>query len=184
LGDGAITAEGEPMTHPAPQSKPLPRISLLEIVGDGAMAGLYGASAIAVWFLIADTWMREPLFTPSLVGGALQRGLDPAQPGPIDLIAVTSFTAVHCTLFTLFGIAYAWVLARLAHTPDFPLIAISVFVPLELGFVVATRVVVPGVAEALGHGLIATGNALAALSMAFYLRVGQRHLDDGSMESS
>jgi hypothetical protein len=53
-----------------------------------------------------------------------------------------------------------------------------------LEIVGSTRVFVPGVAEALGHGLIATENALAALSMAFYPRVGQRHLDDAPMEHS
>ena len=83
-----------------------------------------------------------------------------------------------CTAFALFGIAYAWFLARREHTPDYPLIAISVFVPLELGFVAATRVLVPGVAEVLGHGFIVTGNVFAALLMAFYLRRGQRHPDD------
>ena len=41
-----------------------------------------------------------------------------------------------------------------------------------------TRLKVPGIAENLGHGYVVTGNALAALAMAFYLRVGQRHLDD------
>lgn len=162
----------------AEQAKGLPRIGLLEIAGDGIMAGLYGASAVATWFLAVDAWLREPLFTPSLVGAALLQSVDPAADVVVDLGAVATFTVVHCALFSLFGIAYAWVLARLEHTPDFPLIAISVFVPLELGFVAATRMLVPGVAESLGHGYIVTGNALAALAMAFYLRVGQRHLDD------
>lgn len=166
------------MAQLAEQAKGLPRIGFLEIVGDGTVAGLYGASAVATWFLIVDTWIREPLFTPSLVGGALVQGLDPGKIGSVDLFGVAAFTVVHCILFALFGIAYAWVLARREHTPDFPVIAISVFVPLELGFVGATRLIVPGVAEAIGHGYIVAGNLFAALAMAFYLRVGQRHLDD------
>lgn len=154
------------------------RIGPLEIVGDGAMAGLYGASAVAMWFLVVDAVVREPLATPSLVGGVLLRGLAPAAALSVDLFSVALFTIVHCALFVLFGIAYAWVLARLEHTPDFPLIGISVFVPLELGFVAATRLLVPDVAATLGHGYIVVGNAFAALAMAWYLRVGQHHLDD------
>ena len=96
----------------------------------------------------------------------------------LDLSAVAFYSVVHAGLFTLFGIAYAWVLARLANTPDFPLIAMAVFVPLELGFVGATRFLLPGVAETLGHGYIVIGNALAAIAMALYLRFGQPHRDD------
>jgi hypothetical protein len=160
----------------------IPRIGFVEIAGDGAVAGLYGASAIAVWFLIVDAITREALFTPSLVATALLSGAPPDPDAPIQLSAVAVATVIHSLLFIAFGIAYAWVLARLKRTPDYPLIAISVFVPLELGFIAGTRLLIPGVAEILGHGYIVAGNVFAALLMAFYLKVGQHHPDDDAAE--
>lgn len=154
------------------------RIGLAEIAGDGTIAGLYGASAIAMWFLIVDVMTREAFFTPSLVGQAVLTGVAPDPNLPVNLRIAAAYTAVHCVLSIAFGIVYAAVLAQLKRTPDYPLIAISVFVPLELGFIAGSRLLLPGVAEIIGHGYIVVGNVFAALLMAFYLRVGQHHLDD------
>jgi hypothetical protein len=154
------------------------RIGFAEIAGDGTIAGLYGASAIAVWFLVVDLMTREVLFTPSLVGHAVLTGVAPDASLPVDLRLAAAYTAIHSFVFIGFGIVYAAVLAQLKRTPDYPLIAISVFVPLELGFIAGSRLLFPGVAEIIGHGYIVVGNVFAALLMAFYLRVGQHHLDD------
>jgi hypothetical protein len=149
--------------------------SFLEIAGDGAMAGLYGAATVALWFLAVDSWVREPLFTPSLVGSTILSGGVIPTDSEIELFAVAFYTALHSLLFIAFSIPYAWVLSLRAKRPEFPLIAISIFVPLELGFVVITRLALPGLAETVGHGFIVAGNALAAVSMALYLTWGQPH---------
>ena len=52
------------------QSPGRSRIGLAEVLGDGVAAGLIGASAVGLWFLIVDVVLREPLFTPSLVASA------------------------------------------------------------------------------------------------------------------
>jgi len=165
-------------TARTPNATKSSRIGFAEIAGDGTIAGLYGASAIAIWFLIVDAATREVLFTPSLVGQAVLTGASPDPSLPVDLRIAAAYTAIHCLLSIGFGIVYAAVLAHLKRTPDYPLIAISVFVPLELGFIAASRLLLPGVAEIIGHGYIVVGNVFAALLMAFYLRVGQHHLDD------
>ena len=150
---------------------------LLGTIGDGAMAGLYGAATVALWFFLVDLWLREPFYTPSLVGTAIFTGVvDPA--ASPDLAIVSVLTVIHALAFILFGMVYAGVLSRLKQTPDFPLIAISVFVPLELGFVLGIRLLAPEIPEVIGHGFIAFGNALAAVATALYLRFGQPHPED------
>lgn len=169
-------------TARTPNSKavdpPINRIGFAEIAGDGTVAGLYGASAIAIWFLVVDAVTREVLFTPSLVGRAILTGAAPDAAAAVDIGMAAAYTVIHSLLFIGFGMVYAAVLAHLRRTPDYPLIAISVFVPLELGFIAGSRFLLPGVAEIIGHGYIVLGNVFAALLMAFYLRVGQHHLDD------
>jgi hypothetical protein len=155
-----------------------PRIGIAEIVGDGVFAGLIGASAVALWFLVVDAALREPLFTPSLVASTLLRGVPASPDHAVDLTMVAAFTAIHSFLFIVFGIAASWVVDQFQHTPDLPLISIATFIALEGGFVIATKLFVPDLAEAIGHGFIVAGNVLAAVGMAVYLRGWQRHPED------
>ena len=155
-----------------------PRIGIAEIVGDGVFAGLIGASAVALWFLVIDAALREPFYTPSLVGTALLRGQPPSADHAVDLTMVAAFTAIHSSLFLLFGIAASWVVAQFQRTPDLPLITIGTFIVLEGGFVIATKLFVPDLAETIGHGLIVAGNVFAAIGMGLWLRGLQRHPED------
>jgi hypothetical protein len=156
----------------------MPRIGFAEVVGDGVFAGLIGASAVALWFLVVDAALREPLFTPSLVASALLRDAPPSPDHAIDLSMVAAFTAIHSSLFILFGIAASWVVDQFRHTPDLPLITIGAFIALEGGFVIATKLFVPDLAATIGHGLIVAGNVFAAVGMGLYLRGWQRHPED------
>jgi len=160
------------------QSPSKPHIGLAEVVGDGVFAGLIGASAVALWFLVVDAALRELLFTPSLVASAVLLG-EPATPDhAVNLSMVAAFTVVHCMLFIAFGIVASWVVDQFQHTPDLPLISIAIFIALEGGFVTATKVFVPDVAAVIGHGFIVAGNVFAAVGMAIYLRGWQRHPED------
>jgi hypothetical protein len=156
----------------------MPRIGFAEVVGDGVFAGLIGASAVALWFLVVDTALREPLFTPSLVASAVLRGVPATASEPVDLSMVAGFTAIHSFLFILFGIAASWLVDQFQRTPDLPLIAIATFIALEGGFVIATKLFVPDVAATIGHGFIVAGNVFAAVGMGLYLRGWQRHPED------
>lgn len=160
---------------PSPSAQ---RISFAEIVGDGVAAGLIGASAVALWFLVIDTALREALFTPSLVASALLKGMPAAPDHAVDLTMVAAFTALHSIAFIAFGVIASWLVDQFEHTPDLPLIAIGLFIGLEVGFVAATRIVVPDIPVVIGHGFIVVGNVFAALGMSFYLHDWQRHPED------
>ena len=165
-----------PQSPSAPERKP--RIGLAEIVGDGVSAGLIGASAVALWFLVVDAALREPLFTPSLVASTLLKGVPATAEHAVDLTMVAAFTALHSLAFIGFGVVVSWVVDQFEPTPDLPLIAIGVFIALEGGFVAATKLLVPDVAAVIGHGFIVAGNVFAAVGMGFYLRDWQRHPED------
>lgn len=154
------------------------RIGFAEIVGDGVLAGLIGASAVALWFLAVDAALREPLFTPSLVANALLRGVAASPGQSVDLAMVAAFTALHSLAFIGFGVLASFVVDQFEHPPDLPLIAIATFVALEGGFVAATKLLVPDVAQVIGHGFIVAGNVFAAVGMGLYLRDWQRHPED------
>jgi hypothetical protein len=53
-----------------------------------------------------------------------------------------------------------------------------VFLALEGGFIVATKLVVPEAAAVIGHGFIVAGNVFAAIGMGVYLHDWQRHPED------
>ena len=154
------------------------RIGIAEVVGDGVFAGLIGASAVALWFLVVDAALREPLFTPSLVASAVLKGVPATADHAIELTMVAAFTALHSLAFIAFGVVASWLVDQFEQTPDLPLIAIAVFIALEGGFVTATKLFVPDVAEVIGHGFIVAGNVFAAVGMGFYLRDWQRHPED------
>jgi hypothetical protein len=145
---------------------------------DGLMAGVIGASTVALWFLLVDGVLREPLFTPSLVGNRLLgSGLEPHELA-IDLASVSLFAVIHGVLFMLFGVAAAWFVARHVSRPRFPALCLGLFVPLQLGFYAGTELLIADVARVIGHWAILGGNVLAAAGMAVYLRWFQPHPAD------
>ena len=166
----------QPQSAPAREAKP--HIGVAEIVGDGVSAGLIGASAVALWFLVVDTALREALFTPSLVASTLLKGMPATPEHAVDLTMVAAFTAFHSMAFIAFGVVASWLVDQFEHTPDLPLITIGVFIALEGGFVIATKLLVPNVAAVIGHGFIVAGNVFAAVGMGVYLHVAQRHPED------
>jgi len=57
-------------------------MQLSRIMREGFIAGLIGAGAVALWFLIVDVIAGRPFFTPAMLGSAVFWGVrDPAQVG-------------------------------------------------------------------------------------------------------
>jgi hypothetical protein len=145
------------------------RVMPAEILGDGTMAGVIGASAIALFFLVVDTARREALFTPSVMASALLRGEAPSQTPEIDLSMVAAYSVLHGAAFVAVGILAAWATAlRRASVATFTL-AIALFAGLELGFLFTCAIVEPRLLEAVGVAPATVGNLLAAVGMAAYL---------------
>jgi hypothetical protein len=141
-----------------------------EFVLEGMMAGVIGASAVALFFLLVDGLQGEALFTPSLIADRLfGRDFD-AHALPIDLARIAGTIALHGALFVLFGMAASFLVSRYVRRPVLPALFAAFFVALEAGFLFASAFVMPGAASEIGQLEILAANALAALAMALYLR--------------
>jgi hypothetical protein len=133
----------------------------------GAIAGLVGAAALAIWFLLIDAVRGELFATPTFVASALL-GLNGARPTLTLLIA---YTAVHFLVFMAIGAAVAWALDR-AHLPAYMALGLVLgFLLFDLIFYAGVIVTGANVVDALGWPQVLVGNLIAALALMGYLNV-------------
>jgi hypothetical protein len=139
------------------------------IAREGFVAGVIGAGAVAVWFLLVDLLAGHALFTPAMLGSALFFGLRDPAAVQVTVPAVVGYTMVHVIMFTLTGmIAAAW--ACLADRfPSTLFLAVFFFVAYEVGFYIVNVAFAEPLLGALAWYNVAAGNAIAAVGMGFYL---------------
>ena len=70
---------------------------------EAVYAGIFGGSAVAIFFLLVDILNGQPLFTPSLLGSVLVLGADATDVAAVRLDAVFYFSIIHVTAFTALG---------------------------------------------------------------------------------
>ena len=73
-------------------------------IREGLIAGVLGATGVAVWFLIVDTIAGQPFFTPRVLGESVQSIVAPDNVYSAFVI-VTLYTVFHYAVFILAGIA-------------------------------------------------------------------------------
>src|SRR3989337_2754521 len=97
------------------------------IVREGFVAGLIGAAAVALWFLIVDTVAGRPFFTPAMLGDALFWGQrDPSQVS-VAFPTVVGYTMVHVIAFGIVGMIAAFLAYEVELFPMTLLIVIVFF---------------------------------------------------------
>lgn len=150
----------------------LPRLlvgSWARVLREGSVGGLIGAATVAVWFLVIDTVMGDPLRTPRLLGEAFLR----IEGGPP---AVVAYTVVHVLAFVLFGIVVAVLIAGAEREPMFFFAVVILFTAFEVAFFALTLIGARWVLDELAGWTILVGNVLAAAAMLAYFFVGHRGL--------
>jgi hypothetical protein len=138
---------------------------------EGMIAGLIGATVIAVWFLILDTIQDRPLYTPTLLGTALFRGgqgLSQGETIPISLEMTLKFTWVHGMVFMIIGGGVSWFLELAERNSNLGFGILLLFVVLEFGFIIATLLFAEPILQSLAWPAVFTGNLLAAAAMSVY----------------
>ena len=137
---------------------------------EGSVAGIIGASTVALWFLMVDWIAGRPLFTPAVLGASLFDLLGGGFGGRGLAIHVAAYTVIHFAAFIIIGIVAASLMNVLDRTP-------SLFVGFAALFFVF-EVCVFGVVALLSRsplfGTIAwyqlgAANLLAAFAMGRYL---------------
>ncbi len=139
------------------------------VLGEGVVAGLLGAVAVAVWFLAVDFVRGEPLQTPSVLGTAFLR----AEAGPP---AVLLYSVVHAAAFVLFGIVASVLIAGAERDPMFVFALVILFAAFEVLFFGALLIGAAWVLDELPAWQILVGNVLAAGVMLAYFFTAHRSL--------
>lgn len=131
----------------------------------GVVAGVIGATALALWFLLSDLRHGQPFRTPAFLGSIV--GLENLQPG---LLPVVLYTLIHYTAFAAAGAFVAWAATRLeASNPLLTglVIGLGLFVSVLYGSAILVGF---GVMRELGWAPVLFGNIAAGLAMAAALR--------------
>ena len=169
----------DPPTAPAqaPQRDPTTNRwtrCLTGIVSRGVAAGLVGATIMALWFLIVDSFKGEPFQTPNFVAGSLL-GIESMEMGFGPILI---YTFIHYGVFLAVGLVMSWVLGHIKS-------ASPVLVGLVLGFllfdlVFYSSVVITGVnvVQQLGWPAVLAGNLLAGVTL-----LGTLHLTGATTRS-
>ena len=137
---------------------------------DGVIAGVIGATAIAVWFFVVDLVTSLPFFTPMTLGRAVFSllGIVPETASPI--VHVLAYTAFHYAVFVALGIVAASVLRLAGHEPSVLFGFAIIFVSFEIGFyafvAVLSQVIPLG---ELAWWQVLVGNLITAAAMGFFL---------------
>lgn len=137
---------------------------------DGVIAGLIGATAIAVWFFVVDLVAGQPLFTPTTLGRAVFSVLGTVPETESPIVHVLAYTAFHYAAFIALGIVAASVVRLAGDEPSILFGFVILFVAFEVGFYAFVAVLsqVTPLGQ-LAWWQVMVGNLIAAAAMGFFL---------------
>jgi len=146
----------------------------VQVAREGLLAGLIGATVVAVWFLLYDLAAGVPFRTPALLGAALFQQLrDPSAlviTGPL----VLQYTIVHGLAFIAFGWAAAGLLALADREPRVIFLFLMLFFCFEVFFFAFLVLLGEWMLEALVWWPVLAANLLASGAMLAYFFRGHR----------
>ena len=139
------------------------------IVRDGIVAGLLGATAVAVWFLGIDLIYAHAFATPAALGRGLLRLFGP--PGMEGTTAfVIGYTIFHYATFIGVGLLVSVIVHWAQTQPAVLAGAMMLFVAFEIGFYALSAALQESpFLGTLGWAQVASGNLIAALVMGGYM---------------
>ena len=139
------------------------------IVRDGIVAGVLGATAVAVWFLGVDMVYAHAFSTPEALGRGLLRLFGP--PGTEGMMTfVIGYTIFHFAAFIAAGLFVSVIVHWAQTSPTVLAGAMLLFVAFEIGFYgLSAALQESPILGALGWAQVGTGNLVAALVMGTYM---------------
>ena len=139
------------------------------LAADGIAAGLLGAGAVALWFLVVDAWAGTPFFTPAALGSLVFLGATSPLEVQVTPGIVAAYTVLHVAAFSAVGTALVWSAERLERTPGIWLLGIIGFIVLE-GLFIGTAVSLgEWVLGAVSWWAVGVGNAIAVTAMGVWI---------------
>lgn len=149
------------------------------LLHDGVVAGLIGAAAIAVWFLIIDVIAGHPFRTPATLGHDLLQVLGPGTRTDTMITYVLVYTVFHFVAFMFVGLVASLVVHLAKSEPSILLGFVVLFVATEIGFYGFTGLLheASGL-RSLAWYQVMLGNLIAAAAMGYYFWRTHRELGE------
>jgi putative oxidoreductase len=140
------------------------------VVREGVIAGIIGATCVAVWFFIIDLVGGRPLFTPTTLGDALFSLFRPELATVSPTVSVIGYTIVHYAAFIVAGVLAANVVAWAGREPALLLGFGILFVAFEVGFYGFVALLQQAsVLGDLAWSQVMIGNLISAAAMGAYI---------------
>ena len=140
-----------------------------KIVRDGVVAGVLGATAVALWFLGVDLIYAHAFATPAALGRGLLRLFGP--PGAEgEIVFVAAYTIFHYAAFIGAGLLVSVIVHWAQSQPTVLAGAMMLFIAFEIGFYgLSAALQESPFLGALGWAQVALGNVIAATVMGGYM---------------
>ena len=139
------------------------------IMRDGIVAGVLGATAVAVWFLGVDMLYAHAFRTPEALGRGLLRLFGPAGSEGATTFVI-AYTIFHFAAFIAAGLLVSVIVHWAQTSPTVLAGAMMLFVAFEIGFYgLSSALQESPFLGALGWAQVAIGNLIAAAVMGAYM---------------
>lgn len=137
---------------------------------EGLIAGVLGATSVAVWFFFIDLILRQPFATPYLLGRALLLRLGEEPVPGAQIAVVLGYTIFHFAAFIVVGVVAVAIVHRAVTEPSVLAGALILFVIFEVAFhsLLSMFGSIP-VLGAIAWYNVAIGNLIAAVTMGTYI---------------
>lgn len=135
---------------------------------EGFIAGVIGATAVALWFLVVDLVAAHPFYTPAILGRALLSVLGPDR-GDSQLLVVAVYTIFHYAAFILAGLIATVIIHAGKQQSAVLAGALILFIAFEIGFYGFTALLSESALGSLAWYQIGAANLIATLLMGGYL---------------
>lgn len=136
---------------------------------EGLVAGLLGALAVAVLFLIRDLLLGTPFLTPSVLGQVVLQGATVPVTDHIVPGAVAGYTLVHLIVFFIFGMLLAGAARTATTQPAFRFAVVMLLIFFEFFFSGVAYMYFEATQALFPLALVLFANLLAGVVMVFYL---------------
>jgi hypothetical protein len=146
------------------------------IVREGVVAGLIGAAAVALLFLVLDVLNGVPLQTPAILGAVIFQGARDPYAVAIAASPIVGYSILHGLAFVVVGLIAAFLLAAAEREPAMLLALLIFFVAFEVFFLALIAFLAFPVLGVLAWWEILVGNFLASVSMLTYFFLRHRAL--------
>ncbi|MEX2581879.1 MAG: hypothetical protein WD766_01320 [Gemmatimonadota bacterium] len=137
---------------------------------EGLIAGVLGATSVAVWFFFIDLILQQPFATPYLLGRALLLRLGEPPAAGAEIAVVAGYTIFHFAAFIVVGMIAVAIVHGAVKEPSVLAGALILFVVFEVAFQALLSMFgsIPALGTIAWYN-IAIGNLIAAVTMGTYI---------------